>query len=533
MQLAEHFQLFAIVPIFTNLGAAVLPMILATIGSAVAIVFRPRELMRLCRENPGTVLKSIAVLGVFALCAFFGYQFLAGAGTQRVVAAPPHFDWAKIAENIIAQENAGKIASTLPSEPPSGGNDATDVGSPPTGSSSSPTNAPTAPKHLTLLWRFQPEDTMFLTKPAVFANRIFVAGCQSDLGSYTGILACLDAETGQSLWQVSDFGDEPLKPFFSSPALTSDGNYLVIGQGLHEDRDCSLLCFDTSNGKLRWSVKTPLHIESSPVIHGDLAIVGAGAIEGKDGQPTSDPGFVFAVRISDGMQVWRQPVNDPESSPTVDGEGIAYIGSGFNGSAVVALRSESDDLLRETNAERLKWRRGLDYPITSGIVLAGELVLASGGNGDLVHSNRNARGLVSALDKATGVIRWSTPFADCVLGEVAVLETRVICPVRTGEVVALALANGEQLWRTPLSGDAPILAGCVARGARVFAVSSDGYLGMLDAETGKLIEKVYLNDQAKSGSGLTASTPLLHGERLIVGSETGGIRCYVGAELAK
>ena len=233
------------------------------------------------------------------------------------------------------------------------------------------------------------------------------------------------------------------------------------------------------------------------------------------------------------MQVWHQPVNDPESSPTIDSEGVAYIGSGFNGNAVVALRSESNDLLREQNAERLKWRRSLDYPITSGIVLAGDLVLAGGGNGDLVHSNRNARGLVAALDKATGEVRWSTPFADSVLGDVAVHDKRVFCPVRTGEVVALALASGDQLWHAGVSGNAPVLAGCTAHGTRIFAVSNDGYLAVLDAETGQLIEKVYLNDQAKPGSGLTSSTPLVHGDRLIVGSETGGVRCYVGAELAK
>jgi outer membrane protein assembly factor BamB len=106
-------------------------------------------------------------------------------------------------------------------------------------------------------------------------------------------LACLDGETGKPLWQTTEvkgegpqtqnsvFGNPaPLRPFFSSPAVTQDGKYLVIGQGLHEDRDCSLLCFDASTGQLRWAVKTPLHIESSPAIAGDVAVVGAGAVEG-------------------------------------------------------------------------------------------------------------------------------------------------------------------------------------------------------------------------------------------------------------
>lgn len=533
MQLVENTLITAVVPIFTNLGAAVLPIVLAAVGSALAVLFRPRELLRLCRENPVAFVNWVAVLAGFALCAFLGFNFISGTGKQRAIAAQPHFDWARIAENIIAQENSGKTATVLSGATSSKANARSSGEVESTTPPPPATNARRTPEHLTLLWRFQPEDTMFLAKPAVFSNRVYFAGCQSDLGSYTGVLACLDGETGQPIWQVSELGDEPLKPFFSSPALTADGRYLVIGQGLHEDRDCSLLCFETASGKLKWSVKTPLHIESSPVVQGDLAVVGAGAIEGKDGQPTSDPGFVLAVSISDGKQVWRHPVNDPESSPTIDGDGVVYVGSGFNGNAVVALRSESDDRLRQQSMERLKWRRGLDYPVTGGTVLADNSVVVSGGNGDLVHSNRNAGGLVSALDRATGNIRWSTSFADSVLGTVAVQGDSVFCPVRTGEVVALNMANGKQRWQTHLSGDSPIVAGCVARSGRVFAVSSDGYLGVLNAETGTTIERLYLNDQAKPGSGLTASTPLLQGERLIVGSETGGAQCFVGAALAQ
>ena len=50
----------------------------------------------------------------------------------------------------------------------------------------------------------------------------------------------------------------------------ADGKYLVIGQGLHDDVDCSLLCFRASDGKLHWSIETRLHIESSPAIFEDL-----------------------------------------------------------------------------------------------------------------------------------------------------------------------------------------------------------------------------------------------------------------------
>ena len=67
-------------------------------------------------------------------------------------------------------------------------------------------------------------------------NRVYVAGCVQDLGGYTGMLACLDKETGKKIWEVTEVEGDPMKPFFSSPAITADGTRLVIGQGLHQDK---------------------------------------------------------------------------------------------------------------------------------------------------------------------------------------------------------------------------------------------------------------------------------------------------------
>ena len=315
--------------------------------------------------------------------------------------------------------------------------------------------------------------------------------------------------------------------------MTRDGKYLVIGQGLHSDRDCSLLCFDAATGQLHWAVKTPLHVESSPAILGNMAVVGAGAIEGTDGKAVGDPGFVIAVRIDDGKELWRQPVNDPESSPAIDDGGTVYIGSGCNGSAVVAIHSETDEQLHDKKLQRIAWQTPVALPVLGPVTLAGNLVVAGAGNGDVVHSNRNAQGLVVALDRKTGAIRWQTPLDDAVLGTIAFREGALICPSRTGEVTALAVSDGRVLWRTRISGNAPVLGGCAFTGRCVYAVSSDGYLVMIDFKEGKILEKTYLNDQAKPGTGLTLSPPQVIGGRVVVGSESGGLHCLVGSEIAE
>ena len=523
-------NVLAVVPIFTTAGVALLPTIVAAVASMAAIVLKPRELLRLGRRRPVAV--SVAA-GAVAL----GFGRRLGASVGYVVSLirprrPKGSSPLRLGQSGRGDHRAGAQRKGRPLHRFSR-------------LRRTPrwcwgVTFPAVSMRAGLLRSgssrcgdYRPEETMFLSSPVVAGKRVFAAGCQTDLGSYTGLLACIDSETGKPLWQVTQVAGEDLRPFFSSPALTRDGKYLVIGQGLHSDRDCSLLCFDAATGQLRWAVKTPLHVESSPAILGNMAVVGAGAIEGQDGKAVGDPGFVVAVRIDDGKELWRQPVNDPESSPAIDDDGTVYIGSGCNGNAVVAIRSESDEQLRDKKLARIAWQTPVAQPVLGAVTLAGDLVVAGAGNGDVVHSSRNAQGLVVALDRKTGAIRWQTPLDDAVLGTIAFREGVLICPSRTGEVTALAVSDGRVLWRTRISGNAPVLAGCAFTGRRVYAVSSDGYLAVIDFKEGKVLEKTYLNDQAKPGSGLTLSLPQVFGGRVIVGSETGGLHCLMGSESAE
>ncbi|HEX2972781.1 MAG TPA: PQQ-binding-like beta-propeller repeat protein [Tepidisphaeraceae bacterium] len=321
----------------------------------------------------------------------------------------------------------------------------------------------------------------------------------------------------------------PLKPFFSSPALTIDGKYLLIGQGLHFDADCHLLCFQAATGQLRWRIATPLHIEGSPAIHGDMVVAGAGAIEDENHKPKTDPGFVLAVRISDGQELWRYRLADPESSPAISPDGIVFIGSGFQGNALVALRSETDPQLQKKNLDRLLWRTPLPYPITGAVTLVDDLVIVGGGNGDYITSAPNPAGLVAALDARTGQVRWQTQLEDSVLGAIAAADGKLFAPVCSGQVIALNQSDGKILWRQCVSGKAPIAAGPALAKGYVYAVSKDGYLAILDAQTGKLLERHNLNAEGMPGqSGLSLSSPTVGGGRLFVGSETGGLRCFAG-----
>jgi outer membrane protein assembly factor BamB len=241
--------------------------------------------------------------------------------------------------------------------------------------------------------------------------------------------------------------------------------------------------------------------------------------------------------------VWKHPVNDPESSPAFGDDGAVYVGAGFNGNAVVALRSESDEELKAKGLKREIWRVQAPYPMTGPITVDGDLVIAGGGNSDFVYADPKPDGVVMAINRKDGSVKWQTPMGDAVLNRIVVRDGRVYCPVRSGHVTALSLADGKPIWKQPVSGNQPVVAGVElsADGQIVFAVAKDGILALLKAADGSIIqtpnpdktaekkmldERHKLNAEGKESKGLCFSTPTLAGNRLLVGSETGGLRCF-------
>ena len=518
----------AVVPIFVNAGAAILPAVIAALASAAGLLLKPRELARACRRQPrvaaGTLAGLLIVVAVGA--ALFAASGPAGGGRGRGAPTKPAVDWAKLAVEILHRRQARPAALDGSADRQHGaivlGRDFSRCGY----------GGGPVPLRLGPLWQYTEADTMFLSSPAVAGGKVYAAACQIDVAGKYGFIVCLDAETGQAAWQQWGGEDEGFQAFFSSPALTADGKYLLIGQGLHEHKDCSLLCLDAATGKIRWQVKTPLHIEGSPAVRGDVVVAGAGAIEDRNRRPIGEAGFVLAVRISDGQVLWRHALADPESSPALGDDGTVYIGSGFNGCAVVALRGEPDEALRKKHLARELWRTESPYPVTGAVTLAGDLVVVGGGNGDYVYGSADPAGVAIALDRRTGKVRWRTDMPDAVLGAIAASGGKLICPVRNGEVVALSAADGAVLWRRQVSGGEPVLAACAFAGPAVYAVSRDGCLAVLRAADGKVLERHALNVAGKPGEmGLSLSSPTVVGGRLFVGSETGGLRCFVGRGL--
>jgi outer membrane protein assembly factor BamB len=147
--------------------------------------------------------------------------------------------------------------------------------------------------------------------PAIVGDRIFAQGG-------TGIVNCLDAQTGSMLWShdtAEEFG-APVATWgkAGSPLVVDD--MVVISVGAPADGDLpaaekynsSLVAFDVPTGALRWAAGKRKASYATPV----LATLG-----GERQIVVVNESWITAHRASDGVVVWEYPwANDHDGTAT-------------------------------------------------------------------------------------------------------------------------------------------------------------------------------------------------------------------------
>ena len=146
--------------------------------------------------------------------------------------------------------------------------------------------------------------------PLVSGGRVYKLGM-------SGVLACLDAQSGKQVWRFDSQGKfKQTSPLFGvavSP-LIHDGR-LIAHVGT--DDDGALAAFEPATGKVLWQTKGFGPGYGSPVVAG-MQIVAVGADK------------MFAVKPADGSVVWQFPFTTPYSqnsvTPFVFGDTVIYSG---------------------------------------------------------------------------------------------------------------------------------------------------------------------------------------------------------------
>jgi len=195
----------------------------------------------------------------------------------------------------------------------------------------------------------------------------------------------------------------------STPIIVDDT--LVFGTGTGH-----FICVDISSGKLRRSVVVEGSISSAVTVIGEHAYVNHNGLS--------------VIKYDGGQTLWHQPISTTNSSPTVSDK-IIYIGT-MNG--LVAFNITDGHLI---------WRSETQTPVYCTPAIS---------DGVIVYGRKGFDGSCLYADAATsGRSIWRFNFSPGKSSTIAatpvIVECRVFFKSRDGNLYAIDLETGRELWR--------------------------------------------------------------------------------------
>ncbi|MBT3308004.1 MAG: outer membrane protein assembly factor BamB [Gammaproteobacteria bacterium] len=220
-------------------------------------------------------------------------------------------------------------------------------------------------------------------------------------------------------------------------------------------------------------------------------------------------GAVKAVALPSGDAVWSVSLSERVMSGVAVGKKSLYVGT--ESGRLIALD-------RQHGKEQ--WSANLLSEILAPAAEASGIVVV-----------RTADGKLSALNSENGSVLWSYEREVPVLtlrgtGSPLIVGDRVYAGLDSGEVVALSLQDGRELWlksvtaargRTEIERMVDIDATPIVANGALYVVGYQGNLVALDAEQGELLWKRKL-------SGLNA--PAVNGQHLFVSDQSGNLWAF-------
>jgi len=279
--------------------------------------------------------------------------------------------------------------------------------------------------------------------PALRDGRIYV-------GSFSGDVYCIDAATGETIWNRTLETDPQWWGIASSPLALDEGVLATtFSQGaLHllnfegeevwnlstgridpytspafgegkvyfAGGDPALRCVDVSSGLSLWKLPTEGPITSSPsVANGSVFFA------------TRD--VLWAVDSATGDEVWQESMKGTISSPAIS-RGRVYVGT--DDSALNCYDASNGTLL---------WRAEANGPVATSPVVADGLVY---------FGTKIGEGVLYALNTQSGSTAWTYPVGEYIMSSPAVSDGVLFIGADDGRVRAFgpetsAPANGEML----------------------------------------------------------------------------------------
>ncbi len=307
-----------------------------------------------------------------------------------------------------------------------------------------------------ILWSIKLEGTEnYEFSPGIIGDEAYAA-------SSDGSLAKVDLKTGKVIWQMNT-GEKLSGGVGVGPNEVSVGT----STGL-------LIAYDL-NSKLLWKTRLSSQILSAPTIHEGLVIV-----------RTSD-NLIHGINVKDGLKKWTfsrtgPPLSLRSNVGVVASDGVIY--AGFPGGKLAAIREDNGSLIWEITVAQPKGITEIERAsdVTSNPVIDGMTIYTVA-----------YQGKISAVDRVNARTLWSRDISSYT--GLNIDGARIYLSHTGGALYALAIESGKTYWR---QGDLlnRKLTTPLGMGDYVAVGDFQGYIHILDKETGQFLGRIQLDDES-------------------------------------
>ncbi|KTD62737.1 outer membrane protein assembly factor BamB [Legionella shakespearei] len=141
--------------------------------------------------------------------------------------------------------------------------------------------------------------------------------------------------------------------------------------------------------------------------------------------------------------------------------------------------------------------------------------------GDMIYT-ADASGLIQAVKKSDGQIKWSTQLAHGILSGPTVADGFIVVSTNSSTIALLNQADGKELWQTKVSGE--VLSPPALSHQKVIAKTIDGKVFAFDAVTGK---QLWFAEHGSPSLVLKASSsPIIVDNLVLIGFSDGKLDAY-------
>lgn len=228
----------------------------------------------------------------------------------------------------------------------------------------------------------------------------------------------------------------------------------------------------------------------------------------------ADGGFVYAISLGDGRQVWRYPGSRNSklifySTPAVTADGLVIVGSAGTDHSLIALNPK--DINPETNApvEAWKFTGAKDHWVAAPLVVNNKLFAVNSDGNLYVIDLQDGKSVKNATVVKLDGRLWSQPTTD---GE------RVYITSLDHSVIAIDANSYNILWHKDLGGAVP--------GSAVLSPDGMLYVGSLASQLEKFDPATGNHQSVYDAKNWVWGTPSLEGDTLYFGDVDGNLYSY-------